>query len=216
MTSKQSITIIIADDHPMLLNGLHGELTDSGYNVLGKAANGMQALQIILEQEPMIALLDIDMPLLTGLEVVKMAKEKNVATKFVLLSFHKESIYISQARSLNIDGYLLKEDSFMEIEKCIQAVLSEKCYFSSSFDITILEAANNEIKKLQRLTPSELKILKLIAKQNSNGDIAATLNVSIRTIEKHRSNIIFKLELLPETNVLTNWALMHHKTIAEQ
>ncbi len=216
MNSKDSITIIIADDHPMLLNGLYGELADSGYNVLGKALDGMQALKLVLEQEPMIALLDIDMPLLTGLEVVKMAHEKNVATKFVLLSFHKESIYISQAKSLNIDGYLLKEDSFMEIEKCIQAVLSGNCYFSSSFDTASLEAVNTEIKKLQRLSPSELKILKLIAKQNSNGEIAALLNVSIRTIEKHRSNIIFKLELLPETNVLTNWALVHHKTIAEQ
>jgi DNA-binding NarL/FixJ family response regulator len=216
MNSKDSITIIIADDHPMLLNGLYGELADSGYNVLGKALDGMQALKLVLEQEPMIALLDIDMPLLTGLEVVKMAHEKNVATKFVLLSFHKESIYISQAKSLNIDGYLLKEDSFMEIEKCIQAVLSGKCYFSSSFDTAVLEAANTEIKKLQRLSLSELKILKLIAGQNSNGEIAALLNVSIRTIEKHRSNIIFKLELLPETNVLTNWALVNQKNIMEQ
>jgi DNA-binding NarL/FixJ family response regulator len=216
MINKQSITLIIADDHPMLLNGLHGELTDSGYNVLGKASNGMQALQLVLEKEPMIALLDIDMPLLTGLEVVKMANEKNVTTKFVLLSFHKESIYISQAKSLNIDGYLLKEDSFMEIEKCIQSVLSNRCYFSSSFRTATLEAANTEIKKLRRLTSSELKILKLIARQHSNGDIASLLNVSIRTIEKHRSNIIFKLDLLPETNVLTNWALVNKKTITEQ
>jgi DNA-binding NarL/FixJ family response regulator len=133
-----------------------------------------------------------------------------------LLSFHKESIYISQAKSLNIDGYLLKEDSFMEIEKCIQAVLSNRCYFSSSFRTATLEAANTEIKKLQRLTPSELKILKLIARQHSNGDIASLLSLSIRTIEKHRSNIIFKLDLLPETNVLTNWALVNQKTITEQ
>ena len=216
MINKQSITLIVADDHPMLLNGLYGELTDSGYKVVGKASNGTQALQLILEKQPMIALLDIDMPLFTGLEVVKMANEKNVLTKFILLSFHKESIYISQAKSLNIDGYLLKEDSFMEIEKCIQAVLSNRCYFSSSFRTATLEAANTEIKKLQRLTPSELKILKLISRQHSNGDIASLLSLSIRTIEKHRSNIIFKLDLLPETNVLTNWALVNQKTITEQ
>ena len=216
MNSKKAITVIIADDHPMLLNGLYQELLDNGYQVLGKASDGMQAFQLLLEHRPKIALLDIDMPIFTGLDLVKMSKEKKLATKFILLSFHKESTYISQAKSLNIDGYLLKEDSFLEIERCIAAVLSGGRYFSHSFESETLVTADNDIKKISRLSPSELKILKLIAQQHANGEIASMLSVSIRTVEKHLSNMIAKLELFSETNALTNWALVNQKVIMEQ
>ena len=132
MTPK-SASLIVADDHPMLLKGLYEELSGNGYNVIGRATNGMEALELILKQQPAVALLDIDMPLLTGFEVIKMAKDKGVSTKFIVLSFHKETEYIAQAKALQINGYLLKEDSFFDIERCLNAVLSGQQYFSSSF-----------------------------------------------------------------------------------
>jgi len=213
--NKKNISIVIADDHPLLLAGLFDELEKCGYHILGKATNGMEALQMILLHQPMIGLLDIDMPLLTGFEVIKTAKDKGVNTKFIILSFHKDTEYITQAKALQINGYLLKEDSFEEIEKCIEAVLEDNEYFSTSFDALSLKNASEEIKKLQLLTPSEITILKLIAQQTNTNSIAETLFVSSRTVEKHRSNIITKLELEGGTNALTRWALAHKNTILE-
>jgi YesN/AraC family two-component response regulator len=91
MIEKENFTIVIADDHPMLLKGLHEELVKNNYNVVGQGATGMQALELILKHEPTVALLDIDMPILTGFEVIKTAKEKGSKTKFIVLSFHKEA-----------------------------------------------------------------------------------------------------------------------------
>ncbi len=215
MASKSDFSLIIADDHPMLLNGLHKELESNGYTVIGKAADGMEALSLIIKHQPSVALLDIDMPLLSGFEVIRMAKEKQVNTKFVVLSYHKEVDYIARAKTLNIDGYLLKEDSFFEIERCIEAVMNNEVYFSQSFDNLALKNANDELKKLQYLTPSEITILKMIAKGTSNIEIADTLSLSKRTVEKHRSNIIARLEIEGGTNALTNWTLMHKDVILD-
>lgn len=212
---KKDIHIVIADDHPMLLKGLYEELINNSYKVVGQAKNGNQALSLILLHKPDIALLDIDMPDLSGFEVIKAAKKKGSNTKFIILSFHKEKDYITKAKSLQINGYLLKEDSFFEIEQCIKEVLDNKQYFSRSFNKSNLINASLEIQKLQLLTPSEITILKLIAQQNSTSQIAETLYVSSRTVEKHRSNIILKLELESGPNSLSHWALINKLIILE-
>lgn len=215
MNAKKDITIIIADDHPLLLKGLYEELTDNGYNVIGKATNGAEALNLILSLKPIIALLDIDMPVLTGFDVIKMAREKGSKTKFIVLSFHKETAYIVQFRSLDIQGYLLKEDSFSELENCINTILSGKEYSSPSIDTFSLQNASEELRKLKRLTPSEITILKQVACQDSTAAIAESLNISSRTIEKHRSNIIAKLDLDKVSNSLSNWAMENKNIIME-
>lgn len=209
MFSKKDFSIVIADDHPMLLRGLLDELTANGYNVTGYATNGTQALEQILSLNPNIALLDIDMPILTGFDIVRMAKEKGVKTKFIMFSYHRESEFIIQAKSLQIDGYLLKEDSFGEIEKCMDSVLNGKEYFSTAFNSQQLNDASKEIKKLNWLTPSELTILKFVAQQKSNAEIADALHISVRTVEKHRSNIIAKIWNDSDPKSLTAWAITH-------
>lgn len=215
MITKKEISVVIADDHPMILKGLKDELIANHYNVLGDATNGMQALELILTLKPKIALLDIDMPILTGFEVIKMAKAKAVTTKFIVLSFHKETEYISQAKALQINGYLLKEDSFSIIEKCVGNVLDDKTYFSPSFNASSLESVSEEFKKIKLLTPSEKTILKLVGQQMSTTAIAETLFISPRTVEKHRSNILSKLGIDNSNNALTNWAYQHRKTLEE-
>lgn len=213
---KSNISIVIADDHPVMLKGLYDELNDNGYNVVGQGINGMQALELILTLKPTIALLDIDMPLLTGFEVIKMAKEKNIDTKFIVLSFHKENNYIAQAKTLHINGYLLKEDSFPVVADCIKKVVeNEKVYYSPSFEDAALRDVSEELKRLGYLTSSEKTILKLIAQQNSTQEIADILCVSGRTVEKHRSNIINKLELETGHRTLARWALFNKNTIKE-
>ncbi|WP_422107123.1 response regulator [Winogradskyella sp.] len=213
MIKKEDISFILADDHPMLLKGLHDELTLHNYAIIGQATNGMQALELILKLKPTIAFLDIDMPLLTGFEVVRMAKDKGTSTKFIILSYHKEIDYITKAKALQLNGYLLKEDSFFEIERCIDAVLNGEIYFSSSFDSFAIENASDELKKLKLLTPSEITILKLIAQGNTNTELSETLGVSVRTVEKHRSNIVHKLEIEGGTNAVINWTLKHKDVI---
>lgn len=215
MIEKKKVSILIADDHPILLKGLNDELIENGYWVINSVSNGMKALEEILTNEPTLALLDIDMPLLTGFEVIKKAKEKGVATKFIVLSFHKETSYIAQAKTLQIEGYLLKEDSFLEIEKCMESVLNNRVYFSSSFRNSIVNEASEEVKKLSLLTPSEVTILKLAALQKKNNEIAESLCVSTRTIEKHRSNIIVKLNLEKGSNSLINWVISNRNVILE-
>src|SRR5690606_11337286 len=215
MIKKRDISIVIADDHPMILKGLNDELLAYNYNVVGQAVNGRQALELILEKKPTLALLDIDMPFLTGFEVIKLAKKQEIGTKFIVLSFHKENDYISQAKALQINGYLLKEDSFSEIEDCIQCVLNNSVYFSRAFKPGSLESVSEELRRVKHLTSSEKTVLKLVSQQMSSILIAETLFISIRTVEKHRSNIITKLELENTTNTLTNWAYIHRKLIKE-
>lgn len=210
---KKSTSIVIADDHPMLLKGLFEELTENGYNVIGKAENGLTALEFVLKLKPTLAILDLDMPLLSGFEVIKIAKDKKVATEFIIQTYHKEASYISQAKTLQIKGYLLKEDSFLEIEKCMKAVINNCEYFSSSIQHTSIEKVSHELQKLRLLSASEIVILKQISNQVSTNDIAEILCVSVRTIEKHRSNIIAKLELKTKVNSLSNWSFINEKTI---
>ncbi len=214
--NKEDITIVTADDHPMLLKGLNQELESNGYKIIGQATNGIQALELVLKQNPVLALLDIDMPILNGFEVIKMARDKGSKTKFIILSFHKESYYLVQAKAFQINGYLLKEDNFFEIEHCINEVVNGKIYFSKSIDERPILQASEELKRLNLLTLSETKILKLIAQEISNQDMADSLSVSIRTVEKHRSNIIEKLGLTKGNNVLTNWALINRSIILSQ
>ncbi|SNR71614.1 response regulator [Lutibacter flavus] len=213
MSQTNNCTIVIADDHPMILKGLFEELTSNGYIVVGQGTNGLEALELILKLKPMLAILDIDMPFLNGFEVVKTAKDKNVETKFIIQSFHKEADYVMQAKSMQLKGYLLKEDSFIEIEKCIKAVLNNESYFSTSFESGFLQNMSKELQQLKLLTPSEITILKQIAQQITTSAIADGLGISVRTIEKHRSNIINKLNLKNESNSLTSWAILNRNTI---
>ncbi|AUC23036.1 DNA-binding response regulator [Polaribacter sejongensis] len=212
MITKSKISIVVADDHPMLLKGLFEELTNNGYNVVGKAENGLKALELILKLKPTLAILDVDMPFLSGFEVVEMAKGKKVETEFIIQTFHKEVSYIAQAKRIQIKGYLLKEDSFLAIEKCIKAVINKGECFSESIQNTF-ENESNGLQNLQFLSPSEIVILKHISNQTSTNTIAEMLCVSVRTIEKHRSNIISKLDLEHKANSLTNWAFRNKISI---
>ena len=215
MINKKDITLVIADDHPMLRKGLYNELSEHDFDVVGQADQGMKALELIITLQPTVAILDIDMPLLSGFEVIKMAKDKGIQTRFILLSLHKNIDFVLQAKALKIDGYLLKEDEFFEIEKGILTVAQGQSYYSKSFEKEALSTASDELKKMQTLTPSERTILKLIAQETSTTNIAKELFVSDRTVEKHRSNIIAKLGLKTETNSLIKWAVANRTTILE-
>ncbi|WP_026450907.1 response regulator [Aequorivita capsosiphonis] len=202
-------SIIIADDHPLLLKGLSDFLIEKGYNLIGQANNGREAFNLIIEMKPDIAILDIQMPYMSGLEIAQQCKDLNLETKIVLITLHKEKDLYQKAQELNIFGYILKEFALEEIENCIKTVTEGTPFFSDRIKelIGVILLEDNE---LSSLTPSERKILKLIARDKTNKEIASQLFISYRTVEKHRSNIITKLHLEPKTNSLLIWAKENH------
>jgi len=208
---KSNKSIIIADDHPLLLKGLTDFLVEKGYNFIGSAENGREAYALINKLEPDIAILDIQMPYMSGIDIAKKCISNNIATKIVFITFHKEKELYEQAKDLSIFGYILKEFALEEIETCIQTVSKGEPYFSPK--IIELLANTTDDESLSLLTPSEIKILKLIAKDKTNKEIASLLFISYRTVEKHRSNIITKLKLEQKTNSLLIWAKEHQNNL---
>lgn len=196
-------SIIIADDHPLILKGLTDFLKEKDYNLIGSAVDGKEAVELIESQKPDIAILDIQMPFLTGLEIAKHCKNLGLFTKIILITFEKDETIYNEAKTLGIYGYVLKEFALVEIENCIAAVLNGKSYFSPEL-IEFLEIVEPP-EAWGLMTPSEKEILKLIAKNNTGVEIGEILSISTRTVEKHKSNIIRKLDLPHKQNSLLIW-----------
>ena len=149
------------------------------------------------------------MPYLSGIEVIQKCREVNIDTKFIILTSHKEKGFILQTQELKISGYLLKEEPFTEVHKCIQEVAKGNCYYSKTFNTILKNEIAPEIARIQYLTPSERTIVRLIALEKTSKQIADMLGLSVRTIDNHRANIISKLELPSKTDALTVWAREH-------
>lgn len=203
-------SIVIADDHPLMLRGLTDFLTSKGYNIIGSAEDGNAAYNLIVKLKPEIAILDIRMPYKTGLEIAEACKKNGLNTKVILITFDKEEDVYDQAVEFGVYGYILKEFAVEEIETCINQVVNGKPYFSSEI-ASYLNASSLDKKpeKLELLTKSELKIVKLISENNTSQDIANVLTISVRTVDKHRSNIVQKLDLDNKPTSLSIWATLN-------
>lgn len=197
--------IFIADDHPITAEGLKNFLIQKNMNVVGITYNGRNAINFILKHKPDIAILDIDMPFLTGIEIAELCKKNDLHTKIILLTLHKEISYYLDAKKYNVYGYLLKELAIGEIEKCIESVTNNMSYFSEQLKQFMGFTSESE-DILKDLTPKERRILKLISQYKSNVEIGKILFISPRTVEKYRSNIILKLNLERTTGILSLWA----------
>ncbi|MCX7551592.1 response regulator transcription factor [Xanthomarina sp. F2636L] len=197
-------SIIIADDHPLILKGLNDFLLEKKYNVLASAVNGKEAFELIETHKPEIAILDIQMPFLTGLEIAKKCQELNYETKIILITFEKDEAIYKQAKSLSIYGYVLKEFALVEIEHCIDAVSKDIPYFSQEL-LSYLEAEEAP-EEFNTLTPTEIDVLKHIAENKTAKEIGELMFISFRTVEKHKSNIHKKLNITPTKYSLLFWA----------
>ena len=197
-------TIFIADDHPLLVKGLQDLLTEKKFNIIGSSTDGRSAMNFILKEKPSIAILDVEMPFLTGIEIANECKKNNCSTKIILITLHKEIELYLQAKKLNIYGYLLKEFALEEIEHCINSVSNNIPYFSKQIKdfIGFTEESNTRLKDL---TSTVKRILKLIANHKTNKEIGRLLFISPRTVEKHRSKAIVKLDLEQKSGALLSW-----------
>lgn len=199
-------SIVIADDHPLMLRGLTDFLTSKGFNIVGSAQDGNSAYNLIVKLKPEIAILDIRMPHKTGLEIAEDCQRNNLSTKIILITFDKEEALFDKAKAFNVYGYILKEFAVEEIEICIKNVLNNKPYFSDEIASYLNYNSNNKSDKLKLLTKTELRVIKLIAESQTSNNVADELSISVRTVEKHRSNIVAKLELDNKPTSLSIWA----------
>jgi len=202
-----SATIVIADDHPLMLRGLSDFITSKGYNIIGSAQDGRTAYNLIVKLKPDIAILDISMPYLTGIEVAAECSKNELNTKVILITFDNHEELYDKAKEYNVYGYILKEFAVEEIENCIEHVKKGEPYFSeeiASYLNAKISYTNDSIFEL--LTKTEIKVVQLLSESKSSLQIAKTLNSSVRTVEKHRSNIVKKLKLEKSHNALMVWA----------
>lgn len=199
-------TILIADDHPLTLMGTANYVQKLGYQIIETCQNGIVALNSIQNVQPELALLDINMPGLSGLDVLEKVAA-TAPTRIVILTMHNEYSVYRYAKDLGVWGYLLKERAFEELEECLFSVSQGMHYVSPSLEQDIKKGfVGNEI---DLLTNSERKILRFIAKGYSSKKIADSLYISEKTVTNHRANIVKKLNLTPENNTLTKWAFLH-------
>ncbi|GGG34523.1 response regulator transcription factor [Bizionia arctica] len=197
-------SIIIADDHPLILRGLNDFLIEKKYNVLASAVNGKEAFDLIESHKPDIAILDIQMPYFTGLEIAEKCKDLDYHTKIILITFEKDETIYKQAKNLGIYGYVLKEFALEEIEHCIDNVIRDIPYFSREL-LSSLEVEEAP-EELETLTPTEIEVIKYISDNKTAKEIGDLMFTSFRTVEKHKSNINKKLNLTPTKYSLLFWA----------
>ncbi|AUS05410.1 response regulator [Pseudotamlana carrageenivorans] len=208
-------SIVIADDHPLILRGLLDFLTTEGYPILGSSSDGQTAYNQILKYKPDVAILDINMPIMSGLEVAELCLKNALPTKVVLLTLHINEKYFNQALEFKVQGYILKELALDQIEECIKLITAGKTYFSKEIDAYLDpdHIDNQPTEAMKQLTKSELKIVKLISKHKSSQEIAEHLSISVRTVEKHRSNIVKKLDINNKPTSLAIWALINKRLL---
>lgn len=209
-----TIRILIADDHPLMRRGLRMSIEDEeGLKVIAEAADGESALSQITKLKPDIALLDIEMPKLDGISVAKKISQQKLATKVIFLTFHSSEDLFRTALTLGTVGYILKDSAVQEVVAGIRALSEGRPYLSSAITAGLLQAGEKPSEPdplVSKLTPTEHRIMKLIAVGKTSKEIGAELTIHYRTVENHRTNISRKLSLDGEgANALLRFALQH-------
>ncbi|HZT37175.1 MAG TPA: response regulator transcription factor [Bryobacteraceae bacterium] len=202
-----SIRVLVADDHTMIRSGLRMLLErEPGFEVVAEASDGRQAIELAESLKPDVAVLDIGMPNLNGIEATRHIVQKLPRTRVVVLSMHADESYVLRALKSGARGYLLKDSAESDILNSIRAVNEGKAYFSPEISKMLAEDYMRQMQQrgvedsYELLTAREREILQMLAEGRSNKEISSALNLSLYTVETHRSNILQKLNLhsLPE------------------
>ena len=211
MESKRKI--VIAEDHTILRAGLRALLAaQNGLEVIGEAGDGREAIRKVDTLQPDLLLIDLSMPKLNGIDAIREIKSQHPEIKIIVLTVHKSEEYIIAALQAGANGYMLKDASQNELLLAIDYVINGKTFLSPSISDKVVDAFLNTDKKdkpaavLDNLTAREREILKLVAEGNTNKKIAEHLCISLKTVEKHRSNLMQKLDLR-NTAALTAYAI---------
>ena len=208
------IKILLADDHTVVRQGLKVLLeAQPDMEVVGEAANGRQAVQIALKLAPDVVVMDIAMPSLNGLEATRQIIRALPSAKVLILSSYNDDEYVSQLTEAGAAGYLLKQTAATDLIRAIREIRKGKAFFSPAVSKRLLEYYRETIVKGTRaprtrtfLTSRETEVLQLIAEGEGNKQIAAELGISIKTVEKHRQQVMNKLHI-HEVAGLTRYAI---------
>ena len=202
MIMEPEIKVITADDHPIVRQGLRLMIeADKSLMIVAQAGDGETALALIEEHQPDVAVLDIDMPKMDGFEIVRELRRKNIEIEIVFLTMHGEEEIFQAAIDLGVKGYVLKDSAMTDIVSSIKSVAAGKAFISPSLSALLLnrrrrrDKLEDEKPGIHLLTPTEAKILKLIAENKTSKEIGEQLFISHRTVETHRTNICRKLDL---------------------
>jgi two-component system, NarL family, response regulator NreC len=196
------IQILLADDHTVVRKGLRLLLeSHSGFQVVADAANGREAVALAERYHPDVAVLDIAMPILNGIEAARQIAVKLPRTAIVILSMHSDEGYVLRALKAGARAYLLKDSAEYDLIHAVEAVSQGKAFFSPAISKMMVEDYMRQMRERQvedsyeLLTTRERELLQLLAEGKNNKDVAGILNLSLHTVETHRSNILQKLNL---------------------
>lgn len=210
----KQITLLLAEDHDIVREGLRALLElCSDFNVVGEAKNGRQAVDLTLKLRPMVVVMDIAMPLLNGFEATRQIRSAAPDTKVLVLSAHSDDEYVSHMATVGASGYLVKQNSGQILIHAVKEVASGHSFFSP----TILKRLGDAERKSREngmvwgktarpLTSREVEVLRLVAEGAGNKQVAAGLGISIKTVEKHRQQLMDKLDI-HDTAGLTRHAI---------
>ena len=201
------IRVILADDHAVIRSGLRLVLErQPEFKVVGEAADGSEAIALAEQLQPDVAVLDVAMPNLNGIEAARQITAKSAKTAVVILSMHSDEGYVLRALNVGARGYLLKDSPESDLIAAVFAVHAGKAFFSPAISRVLVDDYVRQMRQrgledsYELLTAREREVLQLLAEGKSNKDVAARLNLSLYTVETHRSNLMEKLNLhgLPE------------------
>jgi DNA-binding NarL/FixJ family response regulator len=210
---EQMHRILIVDDHTLFRAGVRALLTeDPAIEVVGEAANGRDAILAIGPLTPHLVLMDLSMPGMNGIEAVTEIKRRYPRVRVLVMTMHKTEDYIHASLTAGADGYILKDATSEEFRVAVRSVLAGKTYLSMDVSAKVVSGylgggkTSGAASVYDSLTHREREVLKLVAEGNSNKYIAEFLNLSVKTVEKHRSNLMSKLDL-HNASGLTTYAI---------
>ena len=202
---SEIIRVVLADDHVFVRDGIKSLLeNEANIEVVGEATDGVEALKVVETEKPDLLILDIRMPNLTGIEVVEKLRSQNNLVKIVMLSMHESEEYVLKSIKAGADGYLLKGSSKEEFMKAVHTIANGGKYFSGDISSILIGQLNNPAASLETkqtidedtmITKREKEILKLLLSGKGNKEIAEALDISKRTAEVHRFNLMKKLKV---------------------
>lgn len=205
---KEAITVALADDHNIVRQGLRKLLeTEQGLQVVGEASDGLEAAQMVENLRPDILVVDVMMPGMNGLEVTRQVRKRSPKTRVIVLSMHADNGYVLEALRSGAKGYVLKESVVEELVQAIHQAIAGRRYLSHSLSERAIEgyvrqSESSSLEPLDLLTLREKEVLHLVAEGLSNSHIAQQLSISRRTVEMHRANLMRKLGLRSQAQLL--------------